>query len=646
MFATARAGMRGQAFDPSITMKSLSQVRPSCRATAAAFAVVALATAPAARAQRAEPQSLDAVVVTASRAPQPLADALPHTTVLTREDIERAQALDLPALLARESGVQLVTTGGRGSATTLFVRGAPSRQVRLLVDGVPMTRQDATGSLGLEHLMLDQVERVEIVRGNVSALYGSGAVGGVVQVFTRRGDAAPRASVTLEGGELGFGRAAAAASGAFGDTTLSVGLAHQRLRGFSAQDPALNPAVNPDDDGYRNGSASASIAHRIADGHRLGLSMSASDGRLDYDSGFATPTDVQTSRTRLGAARAFAENRYTARWSGTFAVFAQRDHARYRESGAFGFDSRTLTRTRGVSWLHRVELSDGWRLDAGLEHERQSISSDDGFGSLVDRHRSVNALLLGAGGRVAGLELQANLRHDDIEGTGQETTGRLALGWSFAEGWKAVASIANAFNAPPLGYLHAPFFGNPALSPERARSAELGLQWSRDTQSLRATAFEQRVRDELDYDLATNSFRNLARTRNRGLEVSWGARFAATDLRASLTSQQPLDEATGQRRVRRAATLASLALTHGIDSHFGSTRVGAAWRYTGARPEIAGQRLGAYSVVDLTLQHDLGREWRVFARLENAGDERYETAVGYRQPPRSAFVGLRWSGTL
>lgn len=123
------------------------------------------------------------VVVTAARSPQLLTDTLPHTTVLLREDIERSQALDLPALLAAEAGVQFASNGGRGTATSLFMRGAPSRQVLVLVDGVPLARQDASGQVGIEHLMLDQVERIEVVRGNVSAMYGGGAIGGVIQVF-------------------------------------------------------------------------------------------------------------------------------------------------------------------------------------------------------------------------------------------------------------------------------------------------------------------------------------------------------------------------------------------------------------------------------------------------------------------------------
>jgi len=619
---------------PVRTMPNSTRLASARSALGCAFAVISLS---------AMAQSLDTVIVTASRTPQPLADALPHTTIITREDIERAQALDLPTLLAREAGVQFASNGGRGSATTLFVRGAPSRQVLVLVDGVPLSKQDASGAVSIEHLTLDNVERVEVVRGNVSALYGSGAIGGVIQVFTRSGDGVPRVDAAVEAGAFGFARASISASGSFGATSLAAGLAHQGQRGFSAQDAAANPAVNPDDDGYRNTSASASLRQRWAEGHQLGLTVSTSDGRLDYDSAFASALDTQRSRTRLATARLASEDRLGERWQSTLAATAQRDDARFHETGTFAFDARSTTRTRGVSWLNRFDLGDGWHADAGVEHERQSIDSDDGFGGVLARQRSVNAVLGGVDGKIDALTLQFNLRYDDIEDIGGQATGRAALGWQVAPQWKLIASAATAFNAPPLGYLYTPSFGNPNLQPERARSAELGVQWTADAQSLRATAFAQRISDELEFDLATSTFANLARTRNRGLEVSWGARLGRTDAQASLTSQRPIDEVTGQPRLRRSESLASLALSHDL----GLARVGASWRYAGARPEVGGVTLEAYNVLDLTLQADVGPSpggrWQVFGRIENVADARYQTASGYNQSPRAAFVGLRWA---
>lgn len=579
------------------------------------------------------------VVVTAARSPQLLTDALPHTTVLLREDIERSQAIDLPSLLATEAGVQFSSNGGRGTATSLFLRGAPMQQVLVLVDGVPVSRQDATGQVGIEHLMLDQVERVEVVRGNVSALYGSGAVGGVIQLFTRRGNAGTQASAQVEAGSRGLLHASAQGSTTLGATQLSLGVSGVRDNGYSALDPAQQPAANPDRDGYRNTSANFNLSHGLADGHRLGLGWSRSDGKLDYDSAFATPADVQASRTTKDLFNLSSDNRWSATWGSRLLLSSQRDDTRDEQTGDYGYSARYKTRVDGLNWTHTVDLAPALRMTAGLDLQRQRIEADDGYGGLYDQSRRVDAVFGGLQARWGGHDFALNLRHDRIGGVGSETTGSLAWGWQLATAWKLIASMSNAFSAPPLGYLYAPYFGNPDLQPELAQSAELGLQWAVPGQRLRATLFQTEVRQELQYDLQTNLFGNLARTRNSGLEVSYGGRFGKTDLNGSLTLQDPVDDLTGQQRLRRSEVLGSASLSQDLGAGW---RMGLAVRRVGSRPDAGGVTLPAYTVADLTTQWQINRSLQAFGRIENLADVAYQMAYGYNQPPRGVFVGLRW----
>ena len=601
----------------------------------AAFAALAL-SAPFVTAQADDGKT---VVVTAARSPQLLTDALPHTTVLLREDIERSQAIDLPTLLATEAGVQFASNGGRGTATSLFLRGAPMRQVLVLVDGVPVARQDATGQVGIEHLMLDQVERVEVVRGNVSALYGSGAVGGVIQLFTRRGNGSPQASVQVEAGSRGLLHASAQGSTTLGATQLSLGLSGVRDEGYSVLDPAQQPAANPDRDGYRNTSANVNLSHALADGHRLGLGWSRSDGKLDYDSAFATPADVQTSRTTKDLFSLSSDNRFSTAWTSRVLLSSQRDDARYDETGTYGYSAHFKTQVDGLNWTNTVALAPALTLTAGLDHQRQRIEADDGYGGLYDRARNVDAVFGGLQARLGAHDFALNLRHDRIGGVGSETTGSLAWGWQLATAWKLIASAANAFSAPPLGYLYAPYFGNPELQPELAKSAELGLQWAVTGQRLRATLFQTEVRQELEYDTVTSMFSNLARTRNQGLEVSYGGRFGQTDLNGSLTLQDPVDDLTGEQRLRRSEVLGSASLSQDLGAGW---RMGLALRHVGSRPDAGGLTLSAYTVADLTAQWQINRSLQAFSRIENLADVAYQTAAGYSQPPRGVFVGLRW----
>ncbi len=579
------------------------------------------------------------VVITATRNPQLLTDALPHTTVLLREDIERSQAIDLPTLLATEAGVQFASNGGRGTATSLFLRGAPARQVLVLVDGVPVSRQDATGQFGIEHLMLDQVERVEVVRGNVSALYGSGAVGGVIQLFTRKGNGNPQASVQVEAGSRGLLHAAAQGSTTLGKTQLSLGVSGVRDEGFSALDPAQQPTANPDRDGYRNTSSNFNLSQALADGHRLGLGWLHSDGKLEYDRGdeFAKPADRQTSRTTKDLFNLSSDNRFSASWTSRMLLSSQREKTAYDDTG--GSSARYKTRVDGLNWTNTVALAPALTLTAGLDHQRQQINANDGYGGLYDRSRNVDAVFGGLQARLGAHDFAVNLRRDDVGGVGAETTGSLAWGWQLAPAWKVIASVANAFAAPPLGYLYAPFSGNPDLQAELAKSAELGLQWAVTDQRLRATLFQTKVRQELEYDSLANRFGNLARTRNHGLEVSYGGRFGKIDLNGSLTLQDPVDDLTGEQRRRRSEVLAAASLSQDLGAGW---RMGLALRHVGSRPDGSAVTLSAYTVADLTAQWQINRSLQAFGRIENLADVAYQTANGYNQPPRGLFVGLRW----
>jgi vitamin B12 transporter len=628
----------------------MSSVFPGHRARRAAIAAAAAlccaAFSPSTLAQ-ATTQTAPAatVVVTAARAPQLLTDTLPHTTVLLRADIERSQAVDLPALLASEAGVQFAANGGRGTATGLFLRGAPTRQVLVLVDGVPLSRQDASGQVGIEHLMLDQAERIEIVRGNVSALYGAGAVGGVIQIFTRQPTAQPAASLRLEAGARGLVHGGALWTGVVGSTGVALGASRVSDSGFSALDPAVRPAANPDRDGYANTSASLRLTQALAPGHALSAGWLHSDGRLDYDSAFDTPVDVQTSRTRKDLVHLRSDNAVRSGWDSSLTLSTQREDVRQHASGAFGFDSRYRTGNHALNWVHMLALGQGLQASAGIDLQRQTIDVVAMQRQTIDvdasyaRGRTVQAAFGSLQWRLGAHDVSAALRQDHVQGVGSRTSGSLGWGWQLAPSWKLIGQVANAFSAPPLGYLHAPFFGNPDLQPELSGSAEAGLQYAAGGQRVRATLFTTRVRQELDYDPVARRFSNIARTRNQGLEVSYDGRIGRADVRASLTAQDPRDADTEDRRVRRSRTLASLAVVQPLGGGFS---IGAALRHAGDRPDAGGVMLPAYTVADITAQWDLRRDLQLFGRIENLGDVRYQTANGYNQPPRGVFAGLRW----
>lgn len=582
---------------------------------------------------------LKPLVITPSRAVQRLTDALPHTTVLQRQDIEHSQAPDLLTLLQREAGLQVAQNGGRGTASSLFMRGSASLQTLVLIDGVPLTRQDATGSLGLEHLLLDQIERIEIVRGNVSAIHGSGAIGGVVQIFTRPSARAPSANVRVEAGARGSSKLHAdinALIGATGATRLSAGITRDQTDGFSAINPTQVPAANPDRDGYRNSSAKLAITHQLAKEHELGISYQSSDGRYDFDSAFGAPTDQQYGRNRHKILRVFSDHRFTPDWRSQLSYAERSDRALDIDNGLFGFTSAAHTQVRQFQWSNNLALGAHMLLSAGLEQQRQSIDADDGFAPYRQK-RNLLAWYVGLQGQLGAHQYQLNLRSDKASALKRETTAYLGYGWNFAPQWKLTASASSAFNIPPLGYLYYPFGGNPSLLPEKAKSAELGLQWSQASHVLRTTLFDTRSRNLFEFDLLTLTFANLSRTRNKGLEVSYSGKLGQADVRASLTAQDPKDSQSGQTLNRRAKLLGAMSL----DLPWQQWQFGADLRFEGSRRDGA-TRLGGHEVLDLRMRYALARDISAYARIENLFDRRYQTIRTYNQTPRGVFVGLQW----
>lgn len=581
------------------------------------------------------------VVVTANRSQQLLTDAIPYTTVLGRDVIARSQAVDLPTLLSREAGFQFTQNGGPGTASSLFLRGSASLQVLVLVDGVPMTKQDTTGTVSLEHIMLDQVERVEVVRGNVSAIYGSGAIGGVIQVFTRRGQGAPKAFAQVEVGSFGSARGNLGISGSAGDTRFAIGVGRHHTGGFSSMNTTQFPNESVDKDGYGNTNYSLAVSHDLAPGHVFGLRTQGSEGTAEFDGGgFGTPSDIYKSRNTLRGWSLYSHNQITKDWRSELTWSEGRENAFYdARLTAFPFDGVALSRTRTANWTNLVGVGE-WLVTLGAERQQQRIDATDSFATNTNRERGVTSVFAGLSGAMGGHSLQFNVRRDAADAIAVQTTGYAGYGYQMNKSWKLLASASTAFNLPPLGYLFDPFSGNPLLRPETARSAEFGLQWAQDAQVLRATVFRTTIKDMLLYDFATFAFNNVTSVANRGLEISYSGKVATADVRASLTLQDPTDESTGRQLVRRARSMASVGATMPL----GSWTVGADLRYTGARPDtLVNPSLDSYTIVNLSARYRLSPELSLTGRVENLFDRDYQTAFGYNQARRSAFVGLVWS---
>ena len=623
--------------------KKLASATPGSTRTLLLLSVFssAVTAVVSANAQSSSDTSMAPIVVTAARVTQLQTDALPFTTIISAEDIRKSQAVDLPALLRREAGIQFTQNGGIGQSSGLFVRGAETRQTLILLDGVPLTKQDASGTVSIEHLMLDQIDHIEIVRGNVSSIYGSSAIGGVVQIFTRRGEGPARVTAEAEAGSRGTTRVATGVTGGSSGADavrFALNASNFRTDGFSSLNPAQVPTANPDRNGYRNSSISGALSRDFGKDQQVGLNFSATEGRFSFDSSFGVPTDIQTGKTKVSTVAVYSQNRINERWSSRITYSESRDRNANHYDTSYGVtDDRYQSKTRMLQWTNEITLAPNWSATAGAERQWQTLGTDDGYGTLLDVNRNANSVYAGVQGKLGAHQLQANLRHDQLDRVDSATTGYLGYGYLLSPRWKALASIATGFAAPPLGYLYSPGFGNPALKPERSRSAEVGVQYAYEAALLRAAVFDTRTREQLQYDPVANTFANIARARNRGLEVSASGTLAETALRASLTLQDPRDELTDARLRRRAKTLASLSANRG----FGPWQVGGDVSVTGSRPDGSAQ-LGAYALANLNARYRLSKSVELYGRIENLFDRDYQSAYGYNQAPRGIFAGVRW----
>lgn len=587
---------------------------------------------------QAAPQD-DAVVVTASRTQQRIRDAIPHTTILTRKDIVDSQAVDLPSLLRSEAGFEMQQNGGVGSVySPLSLRGGSSAQTLVLIDGVRI--EDASfGQSALQHVMLDNVERVEVVRGNVSSLYGSGAVGGVVQVFTRRAQGVPSAYGQAMLGDRRTGKLQAGYGGELGATRFNIGVSRFETGGFSSIDSKVAPAANPDDDGYRNDSVVARISHAVSRRHELGASVLRGAAFVDYDSAFARPGDVHQSNQDLAMMQAWWEARFVEAWRSRVTAAQGSDYRTDTLNDAFSFSANT--RNRQLIWENEARVAPEHSLSLGVEGLQQALDSS----SVGTRTRNVDVLRLGYLGRLGAHSLQGNARTEEYSDFGKADTYFLGYGFDLTDAWRFTASTATAFRAPTFNDLYFPFgVGNPDLRPERSRTNELGVQWTNGPHRLRVVAFETEFQDAIVFSGGTT--RNVRRASNNGVETSYSGQLLGFDLRASLTLQDPVEQDPGGQEVqaiRRSRHFGSFAAYRTIERwRLGAQIIGAGERRDTNIVTAASLQEPGYTVLNLTARYNFSKALFAALRIDNAFDESYYLVNGYNATPRGAFLTVGW----
>jgi len=578
-----------------------------------------------------------AVVVTATRIPTRVEEQLADVSVIDREEIEAAGASTLPALLAQQPGLQIVTNGGLGKTTSVFTRGTNAGHTLLLVDGIPLGSA-TLGQPSFHNLPLEQIERIEILRGPASSLYGSDAIGGVVQLFTKQGEGPAKPEAFIGAGSYGAWQAAAGISGGTEMVSYSLRAAKLKTEGWDATTPKI-ANTSRDRDGYENTSWNGRIAVMPVKGHEFGATFLSADSRNHYDGGGPTADTYNDDETRVWSL--YAKNRFLPTWTSTLRYGESEDRS---ENFAPG---RSLFATRQTQWTWQNDL----KLPLGslllaYEDLHQAVDSTTAY---AVKERSVRSLVAGWQARIGQHAWQVAQRYDDNSQFGGKTTGSLAYGYRILPTLTLRVAVGTAFKAPSFNdlYYTSPWgsHGNPNLQPETARNREVGLDWfGASGARLAWTHYDNRIKNLIAWQDTGGWVYvpfNVGRARITGDSITGSHQWGAWNAQASLDLMSPYDEASGKRLPRRAAQQAKARIAYAP----GAWGVGAEIISVGKRYDTAAEtrEMARYELVNLFGHYRLGRELTLEGRLDNLFDKKYETAWGYANPGASLFVALRYA---
>jgi vitamin B12 transporter len=610
----------------------------------AALSSLALAMlAPYAVAQNA-PTSTAAVIVTASRVPQPAADVLADNVLINADDILRSGATSIVDLLQKQRGVEVARNGGPGTTSSVYLRGANANQTIVLVDGVRIG-SSTTGTANWTALPLPAIDHIEIVFGPLATMYGADAIGGVVQIFTRRSDTLSLAG-SASFGSAGTRTVDGSITGASaGDHRLSYAFAAAREQdtGFSATRLGSS-SFNQDNDGYKKDSASGRLALAVSADNEIGAQFLHSNLQAQYDNG-TSAYDVHTTQS-LDNLALFSNNRLTRDWTLNVQVNEANDKSFNDSSAAASGKSSIQTRQHNYSAQNAIAFGSDL-LQVLVERREEAVVSSST--PALTTGRSTNSVAASYSLKRGDNLAIASVRNDDSSQYGSKTTGGLGYGYRITRALRVNATAGTSFRAPTFNELYYPGFGFAGNRPEKGKNVEGGVYYNDGQTEASAVAYRNRITDLLvtanicPVELATHAFGcayNIDRATLSGLTLGARTRLGGFDVRGSLDIQDPRDDTTAKSLARRAKRHASVDVNYTV----GALTGGAGLAASGKRFDDAANKtvLGGYSLVNLFAAYQVTSDWSLELRVNNAFDKQYELARFYNTAGRQVFAGLRF----
>jgi len=618
------------------------------RLGASVLAVMAVFSATSALAQSQAAGTLNEVVVTATRTAVPVTDVIADVSIIDRATLDQAGQSSLRDVLAQLPGVQFVSNGSYRSSTGVFLRGATSAQSIVLIDGVRVGSA-TSGGASFENMPLDRIERIEILRGAASALYGPDAVGGVIQIFTREPTENLQLAANVGAGSDGQRQLGASVRGRSGAIGYSLGVSNEKASGISVITNPLARSYNPDNDSFDVTSVDAKLTAQLSKQHALTLGMMRSEMDYQFDgTAFPNPlglTKLTTdawSRPVLNSVNLKWDAQWLSNWK-TSLILAENDdksvsdYYRYAD-GALNNSSKFNTHRNQLTWQNDLTFGADV-LTLLLEKRSESVDSTTLY---AVKERNIQGIMLSYALNKPTWNALAVVRNDDNSQFGSFNNWAVSGGYKLAPNLRAVASMGTSFQAPSFNQLYFPGFGTPTLTPQQNRGGEFGLKYNQGSVAMSAVVYYNEVQGFIN---PSNNVQNSLGVL-RGATLSMQAQRGDTSYSISYDYADPHTQPNGLRFVRIARNVLNLNATHrvGQGNLFGELKLSSDREDNKIFGTGVGRTvLAGYGLLNVGANWKLSKDVTLQARINNLTDANYALADGFSTPGRNLFVSLSWA---